>query len=236
MISSTSSTSSSAGSTSSSRGKIPLFYYYNIIPLLLFLSSPNRRHQKRRQKNSHYLSTSIATSPSSAAGGAGDWRRGERREEVGAGDHDQLRCEDMGFGSSGSRGARRLVEGTGGCLHGGEGGIQRSGVGPAIALDSRGGMLVKLVGGGREEAGGWGQGSRTSPWEDFGVVGTTTIMGIGGGEGTGYAAVAVGAVATSVVEVDVLILLHLSSHSANLSLASPRKPSNSSIRFPAACC
>ena len=84
------------------------------------------------QQKSHYLSTSIKTSPSSAMGGAGVWRRGERWEEGGVGDHDRLQCRDMGFGSLETGVARRLVEGSGDFRQGGDGGIRLLAIGAAI--------------------------------------------------------------------------------------------------------
>ena len=84
------------------------------------------------EQKSHYLSTSIETSPSSATGGAGVWRCSERWEGGGAGDCDQLRHGDMGFGSSETGAARRLVEGSGDFRQGGDGGIWSSAIEAAI--------------------------------------------------------------------------------------------------------
>ena len=114
------------------------FYLHNIL-----FTTKNIRNEiiynkntKKSATHSHYLLTSIETSPSSVAGGAGDWRHGERRDGGGAGDRDRLRRGDVGVGSSEHRAARRLVEGSGDCLQGGEGGIRSSCLGGAISASA----------------------------------------------------------------------------------------------------
>ena len=103
-----------------------------------------------------------------------------------------------------------------------------------IVLSSRGGMLSTGAGSGREDGGPCAEGAPTWPWEDCGVAGMTTTTGSGasiaGGGGAGYAGGA------GVVDVDGLRCAHLSSHSANLSLATSWKRSSSLIRLSAASC
>ena len=103
-----------------------------------------------------------------------------------------------------------------------------------IVVSSQGGRLCTGAGGGRDDAGPWVEGAPTWPWEDCGVAGMTTTMGSGGSiDGGGSAGYAGGA---GVVDVDGLRCIHLSSHSANLSLATSWKRSSSLIRLSAASC
>ena len=103
-----------------------------------------------------------------------------------------------------------------------------------IVVSSQGGRLCTGAGDGREDAGPWAEGAPTWPWEDCGVAGMTTTMGSGGSiDGGGSAGYAGGA---GVVDVDGLRCVHLSSHSANLSLATSWKGSSSSICLSAAFC